>query len=121
MVRCRKLSKRAGPAIWWRRSAKQRRPWIVCRGSAAPHAERRSKSDVSPCTWPDSMWMYTAGSSNPRQSSRRAASRKGWFMDDAPAREAHHVHADSGLTDERIRVLKHGDTFALFDERGDIR
>ena len=42
-------------------------------------------------------------------------------MDDAPAREAHHVHADSGLTDERIRVLKHGDTFALFDERGDIR
>jgi glycogen debranching enzyme len=41
-------------------------------------------------------------------------------MDDA-ARDAHHVHADSGLTDERSRVLKHGDTFVLFDERGDIR
>ncbi len=35
--------------------------------------------------------------------------------------EAHHVLADSSLTDERIRVLKHGDTFALFDQYGDIR
>ena len=34
---------------------------------------------------------------------------------------AHHVLADSSLTDERIRVLKHGDTFALFDRYGDIR
>jgi len=35
--------------------------------------------------------------------------------------EAHHVLADSSLTDERIRVLKHGDTFALFDQYGDIQ
>jgi len=35
--------------------------------------------------------------------------------------DAHHVLADSSLTDERIRVLKHGDTFALFDQYGDIR
>ncbi len=35
--------------------------------------------------------------------------------------EAHHVLADSSLTDERIRVLKHGDTFGLFDQYGDIR
>ena len=34
---------------------------------------------------------------------------------------AHHVLADSSLTDQRIRVLKHGDTFALFDQHGDIR
>ena len=42
---------------------------------------------------------------------------------DAPDRsaDAHHVLADSSLTDERIRVLKHGDTFALFDQYGDIR
>jgi len=41
----------------------------------------------------------------------------------APARsgDAHHVLADSSLTDDRIRVLKHGDTFALFDQYGDIR
>ncbi|HYW45183.1 MAG TPA: amylo-alpha-1,6-glucosidase [Bryobacteraceae bacterium] len=40
-----------------------------------------------------------------------------------PARsgDVHHVLADSSLTDERIRVLKHGDTFALFDQYGDIR
>jgi len=40
-----------------------------------------------------------------------------------PARsgDAHHVLADSSLTDERLRVLKHGDTFALFDRYGDIR
>jgi glycogen debranching enzyme len=42
-------------------------------------------------------------------------------MAETAAREAHHVHADSGLTDERSRVLKHADTFVLFDERGDIR
>jgi glycogen debranching enzyme len=35
--------------------------------------------------------------------------------------EAHHVLADSSLTDERIRVLKHGDTFGLFDQYGDVR
>ncbi len=39
----------------------------------------------------------------------------------AHSSEAHHVLADSSLTDERIRVLKHGDTFALFDQYGDIR
>lgn len=35
--------------------------------------------------------------------------------------DAHHVVAETSLTDERIRVLKHGDTFALFDQYGDIR
>jgi glycogen debranching enzyme len=35
--------------------------------------------------------------------------------------DAHHIHADSSLTGERIRVLKHGDTFALFDQYGDLR
>jgi glycogen debranching enzyme len=35
--------------------------------------------------------------------------------------DAHHVLAASSLTDERVRVLKHGDTFALFDRYGDIR
>jgi glycogen debranching enzyme len=38
-----------------------------------------------------------------------------------PEEDAHHILADSSLTDERIRVLKHGDTFALFDQYGDIR
>jgi glycogen debranching enzyme len=35
--------------------------------------------------------------------------------------DAHHILADSSLTDQPIRVLKHGDTFALFDQYGDIR
>jgi hypothetical protein len=35
--------------------------------------------------------------------------------------DAHHILADSSLTGEPIRVLKHGDTFALFDQYGDIR
>lgn len=34
--------------------------------------------------------------------------------------DAHHILADSSLTDEPIRVLKQGDTFALFDQYGDI-
>ena len=38
-----------------------------------------------------------------------------------PGEDAHHILADSSLTDERIRVLKHGDTFALFDQYGDIK
>lgn len=42
-------------------------------------------------------------------------------MDKSPARDASHVFADSHLASGRIRVLKHGDTFALFDEWGDIR
>src|ERR1039457_5646052 len=35
--------------------------------------------------------------------------------------DAHHILVDSSLTGEPIRVLKHGDTFALFDQYGDIR
>jgi glycogen debranching enzyme len=35
--------------------------------------------------------------------------------------DARHILADSSLTGEPIRVLKHGDTFALFDQHGDIR
>ena len=35
--------------------------------------------------------------------------------------DAHHILADSSLTDEPIRVLKHGDAFALFNQYGDIR
>jgi glycogen debranching enzyme len=35
--------------------------------------------------------------------------------------DAHHILADSSLTAEPVRVLKHGDTFALFDQYGDIR
>ena len=32
-----------------------------------------------------------------------------------------HLLAASSLTDERSRVLKHGDTFAVFDHYGDIK
>src|SRR5580698_8958733 len=35
--------------------------------------------------------------------------------------DARHILADSSLTGEPTRVLKHGDTFALFDQYGDIR
>src|SRR5262245_46924210 len=33
----------------------------------------------------------------------------------------YHILAASGLTDERTRVLKHGDTFAVLDHYGDIK
>src|SRR5262245_60967413 len=33
----------------------------------------------------------------------------------------HHILAASSLADERARVLKHGDTFAVFDHYGDIK
>ena len=33
----------------------------------------------------------------------------------------YHVLAASSLADERTRVLKHGDTFAVFDHYGDIK
>lgn len=35
--------------------------------------------------------------------------------------DAHDILADSSLTAQTIRVLKHGDTFAVFDQYGDIR
>ncbi|HYZ83560.1 MAG TPA: amylo-alpha-1,6-glucosidase [Bryobacteraceae bacterium] len=40
---------------------------------------------------------------------------KGWTDD------AHYILADSSLTDGRIRVLKQGDTFAVFDHYGNIK
>ena len=42
-------------------------------------------------------------------------------MHETAGHASHHVLAASSLTDERIRVLKHGDTFVLFDQHGDIR
>lgn len=41
-------------------------------------------------------------------------------MDDVLMCDAHHVLADSSLGSSRIRVLKQGDTFAVFDQHGDI-
>ena len=35
--------------------------------------------------------------------------------------DPHHVLAASGATDDRTRVLKHGDTFAVFDHFGHIK
>jgi hypothetical protein len=35
--------------------------------------------------------------------------------------DPHHVLAASGVTDDRTRVLKHGDTFAVFDHLGQIK
>ena len=37
------------------------------------------------------------------------------------AGEVHHVLANSNLSDGHFRVLKHGDTFAVFDSYGDMR
>src|SRR5580704_11386768 len=34
---------------------------------------------------------------------------------------AYHILAPAPVADERIRILKHGDTFAVFDHRGDIK
>ena len=39
----------------------------------------------------------------------------------APEGDPHHVLAPSGAIDDRTRVLKHGDTFAVFDHRGQIK
>ena len=41
---------------------------------------------------------------------------------ETPAEESpYHILAASSLADERTRVLKHGDTFAVFDHYGDIK
>ncbi|HTE51917.1 MAG TPA: amylo-alpha-1,6-glucosidase [Kofleriaceae bacterium] len=36
-------------------------------------------------------------------------------------RDRYYILATSALADDRTRVLKHGDTFAVFDRRGDVR
>jgi glycogen debranching enzyme len=38
-----------------------------------------------------------------------------------PEGDPHHVLVPSGVTDDRTRVLKHGDTFAVFDHLGQIK
>jgi len=40
---------------------------------------------------------------------------------DMPTDDARHIHTATSLTDERLRVLKHGDTFVLLDQYGNIR
>jgi glycogen debranching enzyme len=42
-------------------------------------------------------------------------------VDESQTSEAAHILAGPGLANGRVRVLKHGDTFAVFDEYGDIR
>jgi hypothetical protein len=34
--------------------------------------------------------------------------------------DRYYILSTSSLADDRVRVLKHGDTFAVFDRRGDI-
>jgi hypothetical protein len=34
---------------------------------------------------------------------------------------SHHIVAPASLADEQTRVLKHGDTFVIFDHYGDIK
>src|SRR5262249_54955164 len=38
-----------------------------------------------------------------------------------PEGDPHHVLATSGIIDDRNRVLKHGDTFAVFNHLGQIQ
>ncbi len=38
-----------------------------------------------------------------------------------PEGDPHHILAPSGIADDRTRVLKHGDTFAVFDHLGQIK
>ena len=38
-----------------------------------------------------------------------------------PPENARDILADSDITDGLIRVLKHGDTFAVFDHYGNIK
>ena len=38
-----------------------------------------------------------------------------------PEGDPHHLLVPSGITDDRTRVLKHGDTFAVFDHLGQIK
>ena len=35
-------------------------------------------------------------------------------------RDQYYILSTSSLTDDRVRVLKEGDTFAVYDRRGDI-
>ena len=47
--------------------------------------------------------------------------RPGEASPDPTQGDPHHVLAASGVTDDRTRVLKHGDTFAVFDHFGHIK
>src|SRR5438874_12297763 len=40
---------------------------------------------------------------------------------DPSGKDPYYIQAASPLADERSRVLKHGDTFAVFDHYGDIK
>ena len=43
-------------------------------------------------------------------------------MDDViRVHDRYYILATSGLSDDRTRVLKHGDTFAVFDRHGDVQ
>ena len=42
-------------------------------------------------------------------------------MDVIEVGDQYYIHAKSSMADDRTRVLKHGDTFAVFDRYGDIQ
>jgi glycogen debranching enzyme len=59
--------------------------------------------------------MSNLSDSDPNSVTSPEQRTKGWTDN------AHHIMADSSLTDGHIRVLKHGDTFAVFDQYGNVR
>jgi hypothetical protein len=56
-----------------------------------------------------------------RNTDRREHVRQGAAQPGLEAGELHRVLATSSALDDRTRVLKHGDTFAVFDHYGDIK
>src|SRR5262245_42171028 len=93
----------------WRRWS----AWAVC---AVATAAGRSRSGSPPRGWQASTWRCTRAS---RRTDERMAERR---RRDSVIRveDDFYIRATSERVDDRTRVLKQGDTFAVFDRRGDM-
>ena len=70
--------------------------------------------------WLKIILLFTSGLSI--ASSRLYTPNKETFLDDViRVEDRYYILATSSLADDRTRVLKHGETFAVFDRYGDIQ
>src|SRR6266704_2076578 len=127
MALCPKSSNTASPDSW-------SRTWMTPSGpsSGFPHsaggaAARFLKNGSARAAWRTITWRFTSASlaqSLPSHSWHRTS----WditplekSVDVIEVGDQYYILAKSSLADDRTRILKHGETFAVFDRYGDIQ
>src|SRR5438067_1387550 len=95
------------------------KPWSGFRLSAGGAAAKSLKSDSARAAWRKTTSQSTNASFNMSPLARSKAWEKP--VDVIEVDSQYYILAKSSMADDRTRVLKHGDAFAVFDRYGDIQ